>query len=312
MTYPFVAAKFYTAGGMKQPRAVVVHMAEGGGTVSWLTHPTNDNSSHFVVEYSGRVVQMVRDADASHSLHVDRPSGPPGAGDYLTYSLDAAKAVLGTGIADPNAYIFALEIEGFAASGPNEAQTASLKALIADLRARHPGLAGNLGHRDFQNYKPCPGGRIPWLVLGGHGLYSAAPTEEDMTIAAIKGEDWKPTVTNGQSNGVYRATPDRAAPIVARLPADSVIRTIAEVYAGNNNWRLTEIDGKPAYFLRTDLAPLVSGGDPAVDAALNDYITRKPAADCSPLIHDAVAAEYLRVTSGAEVDSTIRFPAAPA
>ena len=113
---------------------------------------------------------------------------------------------------------------------------------------------------------------------------------EDEVITAIKGEDWKPTVTNGVSNGVYRATPDRSAPIVARLPEGTVIRTIAEVSADGNNWRLSEVNGAPAYFLRADLVPLVQGGDPAVDAALNDFITRVPLPepiDCAPLVNAA-------------------------
>lgn len=176
MTYPFVAAQYFTAGGFRELRGFVIHMAEGGGTVSWLTHPTNDNSSDYVVEYSGRIVQMVRDADASHSLHVHRPYGPPGLGDYGTFSLDAAAAVLGTGISDPNRYIKVVELEGFAAIGPNAAQVASLKVLIADLRARFPTMRGLLGHRDFQNYKPCPGGAIPWSALGGHGVFSTPGT----------------------------------------------------------------------------------------------------------------------------------------
>jgi len=175
MSYSFVAAKYYTPGGMVEPRAIVIHFAEGGGTVSWLTHPTNDNSSHFVIEYSGRIVQMVKDADAGHSLHVGRPYGPPAAGDSGIFSLDVAKAVLGSGIGDPNAYIFAVEIEGYAANGPNPAQATSLGALVHDLHARHPSVRGLLGHRDFQNYKVCPGGRIPWAALGGHGLFVKPP-----------------------------------------------------------------------------------------------------------------------------------------
>lgn len=155
--YKFVAAKYYTVGGMVSPRAVVVHMAEGGGTVSWLTHPSNNNSAHFVVEYSGRVVQMVKDTDASHSLHVARSYGPPGVGDYGYFSLNVAAKLLGSGIGNPNAYIFAVEVEGFAKYGPNPKQIVALRNLVADLRGRHPTIKGMLGHRDFQDYKPCPG-----------------------------------------------------------------------------------------------------------------------------------------------------------
>lgn len=176
MSYPFVQAMYHgPAGSFRELRAVTVHMAEGGGTVSWLTHPSNANSSHFVIEYSGRIVQMVRDDEYDYSLHIARPYGPPGPGDYGIYSLDVAKAVLGDGIGDPNRYMYAVELEGFAAAGPNAAQVASLAALIADLRGRYPSLRGNLAHRDFQSYKDCPGGHIPWASLGGHGLYGGAP-----------------------------------------------------------------------------------------------------------------------------------------
>jgi len=99
--------------------------------------------------------------------------------------------------------------------------------------------------------------------------------EDDVRITAIKGEDWKPSVgTNGQSNGVLRATPDRGAPIVVRLPLEAVVRTIAEVKAGGEDWRLTEHDGAPTYLLRSDWTPLLQGGDAAVDAKLSEYIAR--------------------------------------
>src|SRR3990167_4453814 len=250
MTYPFVAARWFTPGAIVQYRAIVIHHAEGGGTVNWLTHPTSDVSASHVIEYSGRIVQMVKDGDASHCRHVSPE--PYTSENYGIYSSLTGRAVLGSdGWADVNRYVFAVEIEGFRAAGPNAAQKAALKALIADLRGRFPSIRGLLGHRDVQD-KSCPGALIPWAEIGGHGYI-----EEDEVITAIKGEDWKPTVTNGVSNGVYRATPDRSAPIVARLGADSVIRTIAEISADGNNWRLSEVGGVPAYFLRADLAPLV-------------------------------------------------------
>lgn len=176
MSYPFVQALYHgPAGSFRQLRALTVHHAEGGGTVSWLQHPTNANSSHFVIEYSGRIVQMVADDQYDYSLHVARPYGPPGPGDFGIYSLDRARDVLGDGISDPNRYMYAVELEGYAATGPNAAQVAALGRLVADLRSRYPSMRGLLGHRDFQNYKPCPGGLIPWPVLGGHGLFGIAP-----------------------------------------------------------------------------------------------------------------------------------------
>src|SRR5204862_6162925 len=70
-----------------------------------------------------------------------------------------------------------VEIEGFAASGPNTAQNGWRATLTDDLRHRFPGI-GLLGHRDFQDYKPCPGKLIPWSKIGGHG-----PAGETMGLA---------------------------------------------------------------------------------------------------------------------------------
>lgn len=198
MTYPFVAAAHFTRGGMEQPRAIVIHMAEGTGTVSWLTHPytivngvkkPQDNSSHYVIETSGRIVQMVHDADAAHSLHWDTAhwSASTCGG---TFDDDVARALLGSGSSDPNAYLFAIECEGHAADGPNAKQFQSLHALIADLRDRHPSLRGLLGHRDFQGYKGCPGCKV-FNVLQ-HGKF-------DVTQAAITDQNARLVTTAANS-----------------------------------------------------------------------------------------------------------------
>lgn len=179
MSYRFVQAKYYSPGAIREVRALTVHMAEGGGTVEWLSGGvTNDNSSHFVIRNTGEIVQMVRDTDADHSLHVARSFGPPGVGDFGIYSLDTARKVLGDGWSDPNRYMFAVEIEGYAYFGPNALQKLALRALVGDLRRRFPTMRGVLGHRDFQDYKPCPGGLIPWNELGGHGLFDEMPESD--------------------------------------------------------------------------------------------------------------------------------------
>ena len=276
MAYPFVQAKWYTPDAIVDVRALVVHMAEGGGTVGYLRNPPRDVSAHYVVEYSGRIVQMVRDGDASHSLHTSPE--PYRTASYGIYSPDIARAVLGDGWADPNRYLHAVEVEGFRAAGPNVAQIASLVELVADLRARFP-LRGLLGHRDIQD-KPCPGGLIPWPALGGHGPF--------MTITVVKREQWTPTVTNGQSNGVLRATSDRAAPVSSRVPIGSSIVTIAEVKTGpggaksNDDWRLVDVTGAPLYALRSDW---VSQGAPVI-----------PAPDCSAAVKAATDPLEARIT----------------
>jgi hypothetical protein len=99
--------------------------------------------------------------------------------------------------------------------------------------------------------------------------------EDDVRITAIKGEDWKPAANaDGDSNGVVRASPDRRAPIVVRLPLETVVRTIAEITAGGDYLRLTEHLEAPGYLLRSDWVPLVQGGDKATDEALDAYIRR--------------------------------------
>jgi hypothetical protein len=166
MTYPFVqAANDY--GKLPGPvLAFVIHIAEGGGTVGFLSRDNARGVSvHYVIEYTGRVVQMLREDHASGSINpreIRTDNGPS------PFGYDAAHAVLGSWMRDPNGAVLSCEIEGFASTGPNAKQQGALRALVADIRTRHPNI-GLLGHRDFQNYKACPGPHIPWALLGGHG-----------------------------------------------------------------------------------------------------------------------------------------------
>lgn len=176
----FVAAPDNWGRGGAAPRAIVIHHAEGGGTVGWLTR-NDGNSSHYVVEYSGRVVQMVAEDRSAGSMNpnLTRKSDDPAytfEGSTVKYGRSALDA---SGIAgDPNRYAIAIEVEGFAEAGPNAAQRASLKRLVADIRRRNGPLPA-LGHRDQQSYKPCPGHKIPWADYGGHGV-KTMNTEEAM------------------------------------------------------------------------------------------------------------------------------------
>ena len=174
MTYAFIpaAAQYGTRKGPVM--AFVVHMAEGGGTVSFLSKPNPRNVSvHYVIEYSGRIVQMVRESDATGSIN---PADLRTTDDPAVYGATIRKAVMGAWDHDPNSAIITTEIEGFAMAGPNATQRASLKLLVEDVRSRYPTM-GLLGHRDFQDYKPCPGKLIAWPDLGGHGLWEVDVAE---------------------------------------------------------------------------------------------------------------------------------------
>jgi hypothetical protein len=173
------------------PRAISIHMAEGGGTVSWLTR-VDGNSSHYVVEYDGQVWQMVDETRAAGSMNPNltrKDNDPPYT--FLGESIRYGRAALDfVGIsADPNRYAIAIEIEGFAVAGPNAKQRLSLVKLIADIRRRR-GPLPCVGHRDQQAYKRCPGHKIPWADYGGHAkktLVTKVTGLETPPVAATKG-----------------------------------------------------------------------------------------------------------------------------
>lgn len=190
MTYPFVpAAARY--GLRKGPvKAFIVHMAEGGGTVGFLAKPNARGVSvHYVVESTGRIVQMVREIEASGSINPNDIRTSDDADGF--YGASVAKAVMGDWWKDPNSAAITCEVEGFAKTGPNAAQHGSLKVLSAELRTRYPGI-GLLGHRDFQDYKACPGKLVHWDDIGGHGpaqeadVTPLAPTSEVAQEVQVK------------------------------------------------------------------------------------------------------------------------------
>ncbi|HEU4571537.1 MAG TPA: N-acetylmuramoyl-L-alanine amidase [Candidatus Limnocylindrales bacterium] len=192
MTYPFVQAKWFSAGKREEVRALAFHFAEGGGTVGYFENPTRGNppkpvdvSATFVIEYSGRIVQMVRDDDVDHCQHISYGtwSYPGGLSRSRGVAVLGADVMNQTDATRVNRYVQAIELEGFRAKGPNPAQEAALIALVAERRARFPELRGLLGHGDIQN-KACPGALIPWDKLGGHGLFEEG--DDVQTTVTIK------------------------------------------------------------------------------------------------------------------------------
>lgn len=175
---PFVAS-FVNRGTAKGPRlALVIHMAEGGNTVAYLARANpNGVSVHYVIERSGRTVQMLTHDRMHTSIRVssirttDDPDG--------FYGATAARAVMGRW-ADtreslgPNHASIAVEVEGFADEGPNPRQDDALGQLWRELTAEYPDIRA-LGHRDFANYKVCPGREVDWSVVGGHGAEVEIP-----------------------------------------------------------------------------------------------------------------------------------------
>jgi hypothetical protein len=171
MGYRYVQAEYDYGPRRGAPvLAFVIHMAEGGGTVGYLAKPNpNKVSVHYVVERSGRVVQMLGEDRVSGSINprdIRTSNGPH------PYGAETRRLVMGAWDADPNRAIITVEVEGYARAGPDPIQATALRKLVEDVRSRFPRI-GLLGHRDFADYKACPGAHIAWADLGGHGPWEA-------------------------------------------------------------------------------------------------------------------------------------------
>ena len=178
MSYPFVQSAADLAAAKGPRLAVVWHFAEGGGTVGFLSRPNRHGVSvHYVIEYSGRIVQMLSEARMHTSLrtsNIRTTNDTPYSwrGTPVRYGASAARAAMGdwasTGkTLGPNHASISVEVEGFARDGPNGSQEGAMARLWADVKSRHPKVR-SLGHRDFASYKACPGKLLPWEEVGGH------------------------------------------------------------------------------------------------------------------------------------------------
>jgi len=187
MVIPYVQARYDYGRRIAPALALVVHMAEGGGTVGYLSRePARGVSVHFVIERSGRIVQMLGLSRISGSVNPGKlrtTTDPPFTGyngERVVYGAAPRRAVLGVWDGNPNQAIITVEVEGFAAAGPNAAQRVSIVRLYRHVVTMLPTLRGVLGHRDFASYKACPGKLIPWrnmsLMVGGgrHGMMTLA------------------------------------------------------------------------------------------------------------------------------------------
>jgi hypothetical protein len=202
MSYPFVAS-YYRYGVARGPRlAVVWHMAEGYSTVGYLSRANgNGVSVHFVVDRYGKITQMLRFDEMGGSINTRDIRTTDDADGF--FGRTAARAVMGVW-ADtrqslgPNHASIAVEVEGFALEGPSAVQRQAMAELWLYLQGKYANIR-SLGHRDFQDYKRCPGKLIPWNSLGGHGTQ---PPETDVIPAPITDEE--PRIVTANAGHTWR------------------------------------------------------------------------------------------------------------
>jgi hypothetical protein len=196
MTYRMVPARYDYGVRKAGALAFVVHMTEGDGSMSDVNYlanqPLRGVSVHYVIINTGEIIQMLPESHASGSINPNELrttndaafTSPDGA--KVTYGASVRKAILGVWDRDPNSAVISCEVGGHAVDGPNKAQSEALARLVRDVRTRHPGLP-TLGHRDFTSTKGCPGHRVLWASLGGHGRPSIPPkAPEDPMGVSIK------------------------------------------------------------------------------------------------------------------------------
>jgi hypothetical protein len=193
MSYRFVQARYDSYGNRTATKALVVHMTEGAGTeadVDYLANnPLRGVSVHFVILKTGEIVQMLgwnRIAGSINPNELRTTDDPPYTspdGARVVYGATLRDAIMGSWI---NGGLLAVEVGGNAVDGPNQAQSEALVRLVADVRTRYPGLPV-LGHRDFTSTKGCPGHKVLWASLGGHGKPVVPPkAPEDPMGVSIK------------------------------------------------------------------------------------------------------------------------------
>lgn len=175
-------------------QGIVFHMAEGCNVAGYLagSNVLRGVSATFVIEADGEVVQMLPLDRVSGSLNPRdvRTSNDPdgfwgrrftryydpdiltGMANHRTISVEMA----GRANADWKC------AEGSWPAGINPAQTAAAIELVRVLRKRFKRPLGVNGHRDFADYKLCPGKRQgikDLLAAVGHGAEQQDPPQPE-------------------------------------------------------------------------------------------------------------------------------------
>ena len=265
--------------------AVVFHMAEGTGVARYLASGSiaRGVSVHYTVEQGngfgdGEIVRILAEDRISGSIDPDtirRTNDPNGF-----FGVKHNRAALGSWWTNPNAAVISVEVAGRAKDGPTPRQVESMVALFEDIERRYDRVVP-LGHRDFQQVKPCPGQtaaiRRAFRDMGGHGTsYSDAPERRFMSTRGF---------TPGQVCDVadgakmFNYPGGKSFGVVS---GDGLTRHLLGYSPGGREYALitTEIEGqaKRTAWVRADrIANVRAGGEPT---------------DCERLLANARAAAH--------------------
>jgi len=158
--------------------ALVFHVAEGTNVARYLSSGdiARGVSVHYTIEQKtsafgdGEIVRILPEHRISGSIDPDtlrRTNDPNGF-----YGVRHTRYGLGKWWSNPNVALISVEVAGRAKDGPTDRQVAAMVELYEDIDRRY-GRAIPLGHRDFQQVKPCPGQtpamRRAFREMGGHG-----------------------------------------------------------------------------------------------------------------------------------------------
>jgi N-acetyl-anhydromuramyl-L-alanine amidase AmpD len=176
---PYPAANDYGSRRRWPTLAIVWHVAEGRNVAQYLSRdPARGVSVHYTIEqatdrwHDGEVVRCLPEDRISGSINPKTVRRSDDPGGY--YGASHAKAGIGRYWPDtsPNVLVISVEVAGIAKEGPTEAQQRSMVALWDELKGRYP-RSIPLGHRDWQDVKPCPGKtasmKAAFSAMGGHG-----------------------------------------------------------------------------------------------------------------------------------------------
>jgi hypothetical protein len=273
----FKQAPKYSFRGIEEVRGFAWHFAQGGGTDDWLTRTDGaqgENSCHVVIKYDGSIRQLVRLTDASWSLHWSTAGNVT---DFGIFSIPQTRLLIPYN--NPLRYIIAMEVEGYWATGPNDAQRKTILDLARWLESQFP-KAVHMGHRDFQDYKACPGPSLFTNMLPHHGRLTR-DTQEEPTIMGVpvtlpdRASAGSIVLPKG-TNAINLVT-EKHYTVPFQVTRTAVPANLAAPLSGGG-W-LVDLDGDVTHFVRTAqpgvvFTPYVTPADSTALRAAQAEITR--------------------------------------